>query len=126
MKKEIAAVCILVFIFAASLVNVRIFGGVAASLTEEIGAVRLAAERGDWDEAETKLLACTDHWNSLHGYTHIFIRHPEIDSTSDAFYELRQALAEQNAEGYPSALEKLCYHLHSIDEMEHVRPGSVL
>ncbi|MBR5344108.1 MAG: DUF4363 family protein [Oscillospiraceae bacterium] len=124
--KEWIALALLLLLAVGAIVNIayldRLIGDIEAVLreTDEL------ARDGSYEEALDSLDRAIRHWLDANAYTHIFIRHPEIDSTSDAFYELHQALAEQNAEGYPSALEKLCYHLHSIDEMEHVRPGSVL
>ena len=124
--KEWIALALLLLLAVGAIVNIafldRLIGDIEAELRETDGLAR----DGRFDEALQSLDRAIGHWLGANAYTHIFIRHPEIDSTSDAFYELRQALAEQNAEGYPSALEKLCYHLHCIDEMEHVRPGSVL
>ena len=84
------------------------------------------SDGGDFSAAEAALDTAIEHWIAANAYTHIFIRHPEIDSTSDAFYELKELLAEQNADGFPSAFDKLKYHLNSIDKMEHIRLGSVL
>lgn len=126
MTRERIAGALLLLLFLGSLANIacldRLIGGIEA----DVENARTLAEAGRYDEALAAADRAIEHWISANSYTHVFIRHPEIDSTSDAFFEFRQALAEENAEGYPSALEKLFYHLHSIDEMEHIRLGSVL
>ena len=49
----------------------------------------------------------------------------DIDSTSDAFYDVLSALNEEDADGAVSACEKLQYHIDSIVSMEHVTLRSV-
>ena len=126
MKREWVAGALLVLLFLASLVNIACLDRLIAAIEEDIGRAQQLAEGGDFSAAEEALDTAIAHWIAANSYTHIFIRHPEIDSTSDAFYELKELLAEENAEGFPSAFDKLNYHLNSIDEMEHIRLGSVL
>lgn len=126
MKKEIIAVGILVFIFAASLINVHIFGGAAASLAEDIGEAHFAAGRGEWAEAEAKLQKCIARWDSLHGYTHIFIRHTEIDKVSDALEKYRGALLSRDFASAESGYLFLIKQLNSVVEMERVTLGTIL
>lgn len=124
--KEWIALALLLLLAAGALVNIAFLDRLIGDIGSELQRADELARAGRFDEALEAFDGAIGHWIAANSYTHIFIRHPEIDSASDAFFELRQALAEQNAEGYPSALEKLCYHLHSIDEMEHLRLGSVL
>ena len=126
MKKEIAAVCILVFIFAGSLINVRVFRGITASLASGIDSAQLCAQNGRWGEAEERLSACIRRWNSLHGYTHIFIRHTEIDKLSDALEEYLGALLSRDISDAESRYLFLRKQLDSVSEMERVNLGTVL
>lgn len=126
MLRERIAAGLLALLLLLSLVNIACLDRLIGALELEIDRAETLAESGDFAAAETALDAAIAHWRAADAYTHIFIRHPEIDSTSDAFFELRQLLAEENAEGFPSAFEKLRYHLDSIDGMEHIRPGSIL
>ena len=126
MKKEWIAAALLAFLFAAALINNACLDRLIGRIGEDIGRARELAERGEFAAAEAALDTAIEHWIAANSYTHIFIRHPEIDSTSDAFFELKELLAEENADGFPSAFDKLNYHLNSIDEMEHIRLGSVL
>ncbi|MBR3293616.1 MAG: DUF4363 family protein [Oscillospiraceae bacterium] len=126
MTREIAAGLVLALLLAASLGNIAHLDKLIGQIEEDLLQSEAYAEAGDYDAALDALDQALQCWLAADGYTHVFIRHPEIDSSSDAFYELRQLLSERNAEGIPSAFQKLRYHLHSIDEMEHVRLGSVL
>ena len=125
MKKEIIALSLLVLLFAASLFNIWYFDRLCMDIAGEVNASSDALERGDMDAAQEHLNSALHTWLDADSYTHIFIRHPEIDSTADAFYELGQAL-EENSESYRAAYDKLLYHLESIRTMEHLRFGSIM
>ena len=125
MKKEIIALLLLVLLFAASLFNIWYFDRLCMDIAGEVNASAVALERGDIEAAQEHLNSALHTWLDADSYTHIFIRHPEIDSTADAFYELGQAL-EENSESCRAAYDKLLYHLESIRTMEHLRFGSIM
>ena len=126
MKKEIFAVSLLVLLLAASLFNIWYFDRLCLDLAEEINASSEALERGDTEAAREHLGHALTMWLDADSYTHIFIRHPEIDATADAFYELGLELEDEKAESCHAAYEKLLYHLESIRTMEHLRFGSIM
>lgn len=64
-------------------------------------------------------------WLGADGYTHIFIRHSEIDSTTDAFFELMSDVRSGDAQSASGAYEKLAAHLDSLYTMERVTLGSI-
>ena len=125
MKKEIIALLLLVLLFAASLFNIWYFDRLCLDIAGEVKASAVALERGEPEAAQEHLNSALHTWLDADSYTHIFIRHPEIDSTADAFYELGQAL-EENSESCRAAYAKLLYHLESIRTMEHLRFGSIM
>ena len=125
MKKEIIALLLLVLLFTASLFNIWYFDRLCLDIAGEVKASAVALERGDMEAAQEHLNSALHTWLDADSYTHIFIRHPEIDSTADAFYELGQAL-EENSESCRAAYAKLLYHLESIRTMEHLRFGSIM
>ena len=125
MKKEIIALSLLVLLFAASLFNIWYFDRLCMDIAGEVNASSDALKRGDMEAAQEHLNSALHTWLDADSYTHIFIRHPEIDSTADAFYELGQAL-EENSESCRAAYDKLLYHLESIRTMEHLRFGSIM
>ena len=125
MKKEIIALLLLVLLFAASLFNIWYFDRLCMDIAGEVKASAVALERGEPEAAQEHLNSALHTWLDADSYTHIFIRHPEIDSTADAFYELGQAL-EENSESCRAAYDKLLYHLESIRTMEHLRFGSIM
>lgn len=125
MKKEILALSLLLLLFAASLFNIRTFDRLCLDIAGQVSASAEAMEKGETDAAREHLNNALSTWLDADSYTHIFIRHPEIDSTADAFYELGQAL-EEKSESCRAAYDKLLYHLESIRTMEHLRFGSIM
>lgn len=86
MKKEIISALLLLLIFSGVLVNIRINERIVSSLINEVDMSYENLKNGNKDKAMQQLDTAIEHWLNLDGYTHIFIRHSEINSTTDAFY----------------------------------------
>lgn len=125
MKRETVAVILLLLIFGGALVNICVNDRMVLDLESEVKQAYKSAQNGDSEKAMSQLSAAEEHWLSLDGYTHIFIRHSEIDSLTDAFFDFYSSLNEE-----PSSIEgaynRLMAHLESIRTMEHLRFGSIL
>lgn len=126
MKKEIFALSLLLLLFAASLFNIWYFDRLCLDIAGEVNASSEALQKDDRAAAREHLDRALHTWLEAENYTHIFIRHPEIDSTADAFYELGQELESADGESCRAAYDKLLYHLESIRTMEHLRFGSIM
>lgn len=126
MKKEVCAAGIILCLIAGAVWNVYHLENLAGRMTEHIRAAETAEAEGRSLRAEQELRLALEIWLDADGYTHIFIRHAEIDSTSDAFYEALTALSGGDTEEFHAACEKLRYHIDSIVSMEHITPRSVL
>ena len=127
MKREIWAAMLLAILFAGSLWNIRAIDRLTDKIGQYLDRSEQAIASGDTASAEKELQTALDIWLKSDSYTHIFIRHPEIDGTADAFYEALQALMEGEDEKEISAqYDKLRYHLESISRMEHLSFGSIM
>lgn len=125
MKRVITAAVLLLLLVLASVWNIRRVDSLTGELETLLRRSEQAALDGSFDQAEDIASDALTLWLAADSYTHIFIRHSEIDSTSDAFYELLERVSERDADGLPSAYAKLLYHLDSIAAMEHVTLGSI-
>jgi hypothetical protein len=119
-------VLLLALLFGGALYNIHYMDRLALTLTDELEDARADVGAGDFVSAEKKVRSAIDLWMSSDGYTHIFIRHPEIDSATDAFYELLSDVASKDAPSSVGSFEKVEAHLQSIATMEHVTIGSIL
>lgn len=126
MKREFVIIVILVVLVFGSWLNLRYLDSLTAGLEERLMLSKNQAESGDMDMARQTLLDALDIWLSADGYTHIFIRHAEIDTISDAFYELYDTMLNGEDEELDAAFGKLIYHLDSVNEIEHLSLKSIL
>ena len=126
MRREIIAAVLLALLCIGAWINVRTLDSLVGDMVSELSLSAQAAQRGETGQADERLLAALDRWVNADGYTHIFIRHSEIDAISDAFYELRAQLLSGETEGLDALYGKLLYHLDSIDRIEHLSLKSIL
>lgn len=125
MKKELAAGALLLALFAGALFNISYLQSFIGELETLLDASRAACDAGEFAVAETQLRRAIEIWETADGYTHIFIRHAEIDSTTDAFYELLSDVLSADASSAAGAYGKLAAHLSSLYTMERVTLGSI-
>ena len=125
MKKEIAAAVILALVFIGVLVNIKVAGNIILSLEEDVTAAYESAEKGDFDRAKPQLDAAVEHWMSLDGYTHIFIRHSEINSTTEAFFQLKSDIYAEDMGAVEGSYGLLIATLDSLMTMEQLSFGSI-
>lgn len=125
MKREIFAALLLLVLIGASVWNIRRADRLTDEIREHLELSERALLAADPNYAKEQLEAAKRIWLSARGYTQMFLRHPELDGTSDVFYETLQDLQAGELRALPAAYERLRYHLDSIRDMEHVRWGTV-
>ncbi len=125
MRKELAAAVILALVFIGVLVNIKVAGNIILSLEEDVTAAYQSAEKGDFDRAKPQLDAAIEHWMSLDGYTHIFIRHSEINSTTEAYFQLKSDIYAEDMGAVEGSYGLLMATLDSLMTMEQLSLGSI-
>lgn len=125
MKKEIISALLLLLIFSGVLVNIRINERIVSSLINEVDMSYENLKSGNEDKAMQQLDTAIEHWLNLDGYTHIFIRHSEINSTTDAFYGFRSDVGSGDADAANGSYGLLKETLLSLMTMEQISLGSV-
>lgn len=125
MKKEIISAVLLLLIFSGVLVNIRINERIVTSLINEVDMSYENLKNGNEDKAMQQLDTAIEHWLNLDGYTHIFIRHSEINSTTDAFYGFRSDVGSGDADAANGSYGLLKETLLSLMTMEQISLGSV-
>jgi hypothetical protein len=129
MKRELFAAALLIALFVGAWFNIQTVDKLSNELLQSVDESEEAYNAGDSVRATAAMEQALLCWLDADSYTHIFIRHSEIDSTSDAFYELQQALHDAILDpdsDCSAAYGKLRYHIRSIQQMEHPRLGSIL
>ncbi len=125
MKKAIAAAILLALLFGAAAWNIAHIDALTGSLTALADESLAYCRAEDYDAAEDALHEAIELWYGAENYTHIMIRHSEVDSATDAFYAALETILTRDADAAESAIECLKAHLQSIDSMEHVSFRSV-
>ena len=125
MKRETGALLLLLALASLAVWNIRRLDRTVAEIEEHLNYSEKAAVGGDADRAETELEAALRLWLDADRYTQIFLRHPDIDGATDAFYVLMQLLRAGESRSLTAIYDQLRYHLHTIASMEHIRTGSV-
>ena len=125
MKKAVAALALLGILSGISLWNIRTLDSLTARLETHIERSRQCRQAGDLPGAEQALQEALTLWYEAEDYTHVFIRHPEVNDVTDAFFDVFAALSGEDTAAADSQYDRLEAHLDSIDTMEHVTLKSV-
>ncbi len=125
MKKAAAAAVLLALMLGVSVWNIHFLDRFTGEMKSMLDMSRACWAAGDIAGAEEILQETISIWYGTEGYTHVFIRHAEVNDVADAFYDLSSALKESDAAAAESEYERLKAHLDSIDTMEHVTVKSV-
>lgn len=125
MKKEIFAFVLLAAMIIASLINIGGILRLTESISDMVTKSANYAAKEEWEKAEYYIEQAIKDWNDNDSYTHIVLRHSEIDTLSDALYEYMSDVYEKNKEAVEGSSEKVLYHVESLSQMERIRFGSV-
>ncbi len=125
MSRELTAGILLALLVLGAALNIRAADRLTEGISRSIDMAEQAAQAGDTQQAARWMDDALGRWLDAEGYTHIFIRHSEIDGTSDAFYDAVEELSDGDDEALSAAFDKLRYHIDSISRMEHVSLGSI-
>ena len=126
MKKEWFALLLLSAVILGSVLNLRFLRGFTAELEERVAEACTEAEEENWAQAEEKAAEAMTRWTGSDKYTHVFIRHGEIDAVTDGFCTLIGAVRSRDQSAVYAARLALCSRLAGIYEMERLTPGSIL
>ena len=125
MKREIGALLLLAALIGLSVWSIRRTDRLMEEVERHLALSEKALRADDRDGASAELEAAERVWHAAEHFTHVFLRHPELDGISDAFFTLRQGLDAGDGIELKAAYDLLRYHLECVDRMEHVSPGSV-
>ncbi len=126
MKKEWFALLLLIAIIFGAAMNLRFLRSFTEKLELDVADAADAGDRKDWASAEMIASAAMECWTRADKYTHVFIRHGEIDAVTDGFCSLLGAIRSQDHGSLYSAQIALRSRLLGLYEMERLKPGSIL
>ncbi len=124
MKRELVAGIALILLCTAVTLNIIYIRTVTNSLADFVLSSQHAYENGNADEAESELRNALEIWNNFGNYTYVALRHTEIDTVTDAFYELLSGIIDQDDQVFGN-YEHVLAGLSRINDMETPSLGSV-
>lgn len=125
MKKELFAAGLLALILAFSILNTAVIDSICEGVTDLIDRSTAAAREGNWEESELLLNDALSLWKKNETYTTIVLRHTDIDTVSDDFYEFTEHVYSQDAPSARAAASLIREHLESVKKMERMCWGSI-
>jgi len=124
--REILAQLLIILLVAGAFWNVHTIEDLSNNIQNSLHEAEKHLLSGNREAARQAVDFALKTWQRAENYTHIFIRHPEIDSCTDIFYDLKEALSSAEIAEIQAISEKLCSHLQSIADMEKPKIGNIL
>ena len=125
MKKELCAILALILLVAGAAGNLIHLNKLMEQITNHIDYSLLYCSLEDYAAAHTETTKAMQVWQGAENYTHIFIRHSEIDNMNDIFYDTLAAIKNKDRSESESMLEKLQHYTDNLIDMEQLSLGSV-
>ncbi len=125
MKRELFAAALLLLLIIASLFNLSHVQKLTDELLIYLSQSENALESNNAQLAMEYWEKAFKLWESSYSYTHIFIRHQEIDSTAEDFYSVKELILQEETTASSAAYQQLRYRLECIARMEKPTLGSV-
>ena len=124
MTRELAAGALLLLLMAGAWWNIHAVDTLTGEIMADLDASQAAEEQGNHPAARAALDKALNRWLEADSYTHIFIRHAEIDAITDDFYDLLSHLCAQ-ADEARGGYEHLLTAVRRLAEMETPSLGSI-
>ena len=126
MLREKIALGLLLALIAAAFINIAYMVKLADKIIDGINSIEKLSQKEQFDSAESVFNETMKLWNNNKVYTGIFLRHPEIDSAYDCFYDILAEIQQGEKDCIPALCEKLRYHIRCIVDMERISLRSIL
>lgn len=125
MKKEIIIACFLVLLLSLAVVNIHFMNKLTGNVTALIEEAQGYARAEDWTRAEKKAEEAAFLWTNSDTYTHLVLRHPEVEAATDAIYGFLQEIYAKEPGAAEGAAKAASARLNSISSIEQIKFGSI-
>ena len=125
MKKELFAFLTILLLIAGSIGNLTHLNNTVNQISNHLDYCTQYCSQDDYASANTEILKAMQVWENTEHYTHVFIRHSEIDAISDLFHDVQSAIQSQEKYEAKCMLSKLQHHADSLVNMEKVTLGTI-
>lgn len=125
MKKEIIIGCFLIIMLGVSLVNIHYLNKLTDNVTQLIEQAENYAFEGNWNQSEKKAEEASNLWSNSETYTHLVLRHSEVESATDAIYGFLEQVYAKEQGALKGAAQAAVAHMKSISSIEQIKFGSI-
>jgi len=125
LKKEIVALAALALLLIGAFVNIHFLNRLTGEIIAYIEEADWYIREENWDKAREKAEKANARWEGSESYTHIVLRHSDIDSAGNTLTELLKEIKEENAGAAEAAAKAAAARFRSVATIERVRLGSV-
>jgi len=125
MKKELAALFVLVLVFAVSLVNIHFLNRLTGNIVSLVEQADTFIREENWERARDRAEKALKRWENSDAYTHIVLRHSEIESASVALGDLIKEIYAENAGAARGAARSAVARMRSIASVERLRFNNI-
>jgi TRAP-type C4-dicarboxylate transport system substrate-binding protein len=123
--KEILVGCFLILMLTVAVINIRCLTRLTSRVTELIEEAEMLASQENWSKAAEKAEEATRYWKNSDAYTHLVLRHSELESATDAIYDFLEQIYAREKGGAKGAAEAAKARMKSISSIEQIRLGSI-
>jgi hypothetical protein len=123
LKKELVAAAILVLIAVCGIINIFVAKKTSDTLICEIEQAEKLLFSGDKTGAEKAVSASLEEWLKQDKYSHIMLRHDDVDNVTEAYYELLTGI--QSGAEARALFSSLNERIMRLAEIEYPRLSSI-
>jgi polyhydroxyalkanoate synthesis regulator phasin len=125
MKKELFVGVFLALLLTVSFINIHYIGKLTDNVRQRVDEAVSSAEAENWGEAERKAEEAIALWMGRDTFTHLVLRHSEIEAATEALFALAQQVYSRDKGAAKGAGQAASARLESIANIERVRLGSI-
>ncbi len=125
MKKEIMISVFLILMLSAAFVNIHYLNKLTDNIIALVDKADESAQDENWAAAENNAEAAAELWTGSDTYTHLVLRHSEIEEATDALYGLLEQIYAKESGAVKGAAQAAAARLESLATIEEIRFGSI-
>lgn len=118
--------CLLLALFAASLVNARVSDALVEDWCASLDSLQQTAQREDWDAVRGGLSALHESWDAHTAYFHIILQHDELNEVEALFARADSFAFEQDEGELRACVAELQSQLRVLSEMQEISIKNIL
>ena len=118
--------CLLLAVFAATLVNAAVTDRLVADWCAELDKLQNTAQAEDWDAVRADLALLHEGWDEHATYFHIILQHDELNEVESLLARADSFAFEQDEAEFRACVAELQSQLFVLSEMQEISIPNIL